>query len=253
MELSKETVTELYRHMEWADARQWTAVLASEPAHSDAKLRDYLFHMHMVQRAFLRVWRNEARELNFPTFKESREMIDWARSYYAEIFDHLSEMPADIFSEQCNLPWAGMVEKQLGYSPSGTTVCETVLQVVLHSTYHRLKRWEGTRHFLITLRGFGWENRRRTGQISNEVTLNKKGKLSSMRTRLPINLCCPDERDRLTAARVPEWQLLPHCYAEPKSSKPEAPDEPDPPVPNLGAQEPSSISLQEPCLPWSTF
>ena len=123
--------------MEWADARQWTAVLDSEQARTDEKVKDYLFHLHMVQRAFLKVWRNEVREPAFPKFNDIREIAEWARSYYAEIFDHLSAVPADTFGEQCNLPWAGMVEKQLGYPPSGTTVCETVLQVVLHSTYHR--------------------------------------------------------------------------------------------------------------------
>ena len=53
---------DLYRHMEWADAAVWTSVLASEGGRTDAKLRAYLYHPHVVQRAFLRAWRGEPRD-----------------------------------------------------------------------------------------------------------------------------------------------------------------------------------------------
>ena len=55
------TLTDLYRHMEWADAAVWVAVLASEGGRVDAKLRESLYHLHVVQRAFLRAWRGEPR------------------------------------------------------------------------------------------------------------------------------------------------------------------------------------------------
>jgi uncharacterized damage-inducible protein DinB len=35
------------------------------------------------------------------------------------------------------LPWAGMVEQALGHPPGMTTMGETVLQVALHTLYHR--------------------------------------------------------------------------------------------------------------------
>jgi hypothetical protein len=44
-------LNDLYRHMEWADAKVWTAVLASADGRTDPKLRGYLYHLHMVQPA----------------------------------------------------------------------------------------------------------------------------------------------------------------------------------------------------------
>ena len=49
-------LNDLFRHMEWADASVWRAVLASDAARADTKLRELFYHVHMVQRAFLRVW-----------------------------------------------------------------------------------------------------------------------------------------------------------------------------------------------------
>ena len=48
----------LLRHMEWADALVWRAVLAlPAPAAADPALPARLFHVHIVQRAFLAIWR----------------------------------------------------------------------------------------------------------------------------------------------------------------------------------------------------
>ena len=54
-------LNDLFRHMEWADASVWRAVLASDAARADTKLRELFYHVHMVQRAFLRVWQGETR------------------------------------------------------------------------------------------------------------------------------------------------------------------------------------------------
>ena len=44
-----ELLLDLYRHMEWADATVWTAVLAADDGPSDAKISGYFYHLHMVQ------------------------------------------------------------------------------------------------------------------------------------------------------------------------------------------------------------
>ena len=130
-------LTELYRHMEWADAKVWASVLAHEGGPSDAKLREYLYHLHMVQHAFLRFWRGELRETPFPTFEDAQSLMLWVRDYYAQIFDHLGGLSDEKLAEPMNMPWADMIEKQVGRRPEGTTVGVTVLQVALHSLYHR--------------------------------------------------------------------------------------------------------------------
>ena len=65
--------TELVRHMEWADAIAWRAVLASEAARGDDRIRTWLYHIHMVQHAFLHVWREGS-----PVFRDPSEFPDLA-------------------------------------------------------------------------------------------------------------------------------------------------------------------------------
>lgn len=131
------TLTDLYRHMEWADAAVWTAALASQSGRADDKLRDALYHLHMVQYAFLRMWRGEARETPYPTFTEAPSLMLWGQAYYAEAFAYLATLDDEMVASPLPVPWAEMVEKRLGRKPEVTTVGETVLQVVLHSQYHR--------------------------------------------------------------------------------------------------------------------
>jgi uncharacterized damage-inducible protein DinB len=130
-------LTDLYRHMEWADAAAWSSVLASESGQVDAKLRDYLYHLHVVQCAFLRTWRGEPREAPYPTFNDAPSLMLWGRTYYNEAFAYLGTLSDEKVSELMPVPWAEMVERMLGHPPKTTTIGETVLQVALHSQYHR--------------------------------------------------------------------------------------------------------------------
>ena len=131
------TLTDLYRHMQWADAAVWTAVLVSDNGKTDAKLRDYLYHLHLVQRAFLLLWRDEWSGTPPPTFEDAQPLIKWGRDYYDEIFAHLATLDDEKISGPVPMPWAKMVEQQLGRAPEVATISETVLQVALHSLYHR--------------------------------------------------------------------------------------------------------------------
>ena len=135
--MNLKTITDLYRHMEWADAAVWTAVLASENGPVDTKLRQYLNHLHLVQHAFLRAWRGELREAPYPTFDATPPLMTWARSYYGEVFSHLTTLSDQQISELMPVPWTAMVEQRLGRTPHTTTVMDTLLQVALHSLYHR--------------------------------------------------------------------------------------------------------------------
>ena len=132
-----DTLADLYRHMEWADASVWTSVLASEGGRTDTKLREYIYHLHVVQRAFLRAWRGEPRETPYPTFNDARSLMLWGCGYYVEAFAHLTALSEEELSEPRPVPWAEMVERRLGRTPGMTTLGETALQVALHTTYHR--------------------------------------------------------------------------------------------------------------------
>jgi uncharacterized damage-inducible protein DinB len=135
--VNMETLIDLYRHMEWADSKVWAAVLASENGQTDTKLREYFYHLHMVQRAFLRTWLGEPRDTPYPTFDDAQSLMDWGRSYYSQAFAHLEILTDEKLSEPMPLPWAGMVEQRLGRKPETTTVGDTALQVAMHSQYHR--------------------------------------------------------------------------------------------------------------------
>ena len=52
----RETLQDLVAHAEWADTEIWNAVAAAPRALDDVGIRDYLHHIHMVQRLFVALW-----------------------------------------------------------------------------------------------------------------------------------------------------------------------------------------------------
>jgi uncharacterized damage-inducible protein DinB len=127
---------DLYRHMEWADAEVWRAVCATETAASDQKVRELFYHVHLVQHAFLRAWRGEP-VAPFPRFEELRAVTGWGREYYPQMSAHFQSLTDESISTTMQLPWAEIVERELGRKPAAISIRETMLQVPLHSQYHR--------------------------------------------------------------------------------------------------------------------
>src|SRR5580765_2999778 len=103
---------DLYLHMEWADAGVWQAVFKSEAAQADKKLRDYSYHLHLVQHAWLRAWRRGPTDAPFPTFEDAISVRDWGRSYYQEIPAFLESLTDEEIARPMELPWAELIEKQ---------------------------------------------------------------------------------------------------------------------------------------------
>ncbi|HWW59814.1 MAG TPA: damage-inducible protein DinB, partial [Thermoanaerobaculia bacterium] len=78
-----DTIRDLFRHMEWADAKVWSAVPADL---MDERLRTVLHHYHLTQRAFLTVWRNGPMQfVKLDTFPTNAALAQWARDYHAEV------------------------------------------------------------------------------------------------------------------------------------------------------------------------
>jgi uncharacterized damage-inducible protein DinB len=131
---------ELYKHMEWADATLWRAVLASPSAQSDEMLRNYLHHMHLTQQLFPRVLDRHARRADRaaqPSEFTLPELCAWAQPYYAQARAFLDSATPDVLARPLVMPWVAQYEQQLGRKFDVATVAETAFQVVSHSTHHR--------------------------------------------------------------------------------------------------------------------
>ena len=135
---TRELLTELLRHMEWADAKVWAAVPDSQPA--DPRLMQWLVHIHVVQRAFFAVWTSGdvltafRRPTDFASLGESatgRARITRARTS--------SSRPSRPSGSAAPLvmPWAAQIAQELGQPIGPTTIGETCFQVTSHTTYHR--------------------------------------------------------------------------------------------------------------------
>src|SRR6185312_12191266 len=88
-------IEEMFRAMEWSDARMWTAIHTTPEIAADARVRELVHHLHMVQRAFLDVWRGEAkRPPALDTFSDTFAIESWARTYYAEAHSFIASPEA---------------------------------------------------------------------------------------------------------------------------------------------------------------
>ena len=131
-------IEELYQHMEWADATVWRAIVATPEAESDQKVRDRMLHIHGVQHAYIFVWRGAEPVIpgsaHFPTLQS---ILDWARDYYRIVKGYLAELDESTLDKPFEIPWAKRLETQMGRPFSNVTHRETLLQIPMHSHYHR--------------------------------------------------------------------------------------------------------------------
>src|SRR5436305_8506976 len=116
-------LTELARHMEWADAIAWRSVLSSQEARDDERIRMWLYHVHMVQHAFLCVWRDEGLKFRDPAeFPDLAALATWGGGGHGEITEFLASAERASLDRRVHLPWAPEVEKMLGRAISDGTL-----------------------------------------------------------------------------------------------------------------------------------
>jgi uncharacterized damage-inducible protein DinB len=132
----RETFADLFAHMEWADALVWTSVIgAAHPV--DAKTKATLLHLHVVQRAFHSIWIGATPEFRDEASFDLHRLMEWGKEGHSLLRDYLAALPAESLTDVVVLPWASQISTLIGPDPGPTTRGETLLQVVLHSTYHR--------------------------------------------------------------------------------------------------------------------
>jgi uncharacterized damage-inducible protein DinB len=135
---SLESLHDLFRHMEWADAQVWNATAPLAVSPFDERLRELLLHIHVVQRAFLHVWTGE--RVAFPEAQEfptPASLRAWAEPYYRDLDRFLDTLDGVRLSEPITMPWVKHFEQRLGRGLEAPTLSETMFQVTSHSTYHR--------------------------------------------------------------------------------------------------------------------
>ena len=131
-------LSEVTRHMAWADASVWNAVLAAPRAAADAKLVDTLHHIHLVQHIFQQAWTGAPFEVRQRSeFASPGELLPWGREAHRGIGEYMAALTSEAADRTFRMPWASQYE-ELSKRPAGAhTLGESVLQVVLHSQHHR--------------------------------------------------------------------------------------------------------------------
>lgn len=125
----------LMGHAEWADSLIWQSVLSLPK--EDAGLQAKLHHLHMVQWAYLHIWRSETvKPREAGTFATPLALRDWAREYYSELPAYLAGVAEADPGREVRFPWADRLVQRFGQARPASWA-ESVLQVAMHSGYHR--------------------------------------------------------------------------------------------------------------------
>jgi uncharacterized damage-inducible protein DinB len=129
---------EMARHMAWADATVWSAVLTATPAAADAKIVDTLHHLHQVQHIFLQAWTHA--QFNVRERKEFAtiaQIAAWGLEARRGVLAFIEQVSDDALAQPMRMPWAAFFEQQAKQAAGVHTMGESVLQVFLHTQHHR--------------------------------------------------------------------------------------------------------------------
>lgn len=131
-------IFDLFQHMSWADAKVWQAVLCTKETGCDKKISYLLYHMHLVQRAFLSLWKGEKVEApELTSFKDLKSVSKWGYEYHQDLGIFLKSLKEQDKDLNLKVPWSKWFEEKAGREVSPITIGESMLQVAMHSQYHR--------------------------------------------------------------------------------------------------------------------
>lgn len=133
--------TELYKllnHLLWADEAIWETVLSNPRASEDLYVKNTLFHSGMTIDAFCYVWNNE--EFIIPK-NESYSQIEQIKKYSDSAHEKLEIISKDLDKIELykiiDVPWSKYFEDSSGKQADQTTMLDSIVQVIMHTTYHR--------------------------------------------------------------------------------------------------------------------
>jgi uncharacterized damage-inducible protein DinB len=121
---------DLFEHQAWADASMLDAVRNHAPAGDDAKLRETLHHIVMVQRAFLSIFLKRpfdmAAELQPPESLDA--LVARFRDTHPEELAFVKSLDEPSLARVIETPWIPGAK---------LTLAQAMTQVVMHGQWHR--------------------------------------------------------------------------------------------------------------------
>jgi uncharacterized damage-inducible protein DinB len=135
--LSSETLMdsyldELFAHQQWADAKHWRAFEACPEALADKALYERLFHIHLVQHAFLWITGPRLSQFDYKKLEEFREpaiLKSYAQQGVADLAERLKNTTPDTLEEIIEIVWFN--------PPLKISRRHALMQAAMHSHYHR--------------------------------------------------------------------------------------------------------------------
>lgn len=129
---------DLFKHMNWADALVYNSLKNFTEGENDAQLKRLIYHLHLVQHAFYYIWSDQP--LEFPKeseFESLNHVFRWGFKNHEKLKIYFDRIKESDLNRIIIIPWSKRVENKLGKPPENTSLGDTMLQVISHSTYHR--------------------------------------------------------------------------------------------------------------------
>ena len=125
------SLSDLYAHQAWADARHWRALEAHPAALEDRALSARLHHIHVVQHLFLAVVSGApVVPTNVEDFSTAAALKDYGRRHHEEAASIVPALDQQRLKELVSIPW-------FKDPPLRISVEEALMQAAMHSQYHR--------------------------------------------------------------------------------------------------------------------
>ncbi|HWQ25919.1 MAG TPA: DinB family protein [Chlorobaculum sp.] len=128
---------EFSSYTEWADAVVFSAIMGNLQAEQDDSILKRLRHIHLVQKVFLDVWQQSPID---PTETQSFDLaalMEFAREVHRNTKLFNEALSLTELDRVIELPWSRQVSQNLGFETASPTMAQTLVQVFVHSSYHR--------------------------------------------------------------------------------------------------------------------